>query len=134
MTTKQDAVDFLEREIDKTTRRRQPVVTLPLSVARLVLACAKQGVHKGEGRKGVELTRSDRLRRNNIYNRARTNYHTFRARGVPAADAKNDAIAEARQFGIERYGIDMAASTIERNMFAAAGLRPRIVSNLSQHT
>jgi hypothetical protein len=137
-TERQNAVDFLELEIleKKRWRRGQPFdettvsITLPLPVARIVLACAKDGLHKGQGRRRPALTRGEHLRRQNIYYEARRIYHQLRAEGRPATeDTKEQAAEEARVFGNERYGLNIAAKTIRTKMFSAAGLRPRIVSN-----
>ncbi len=132
---RQDAVDFLELEIFGKTRRR-PVdettvsISLPLPLARLVLDCAKDGLHKGQGRRRPALSRADRLRRQNIYHEARCIYQKLRAEGRPASEAtKLQAAEQARQYGDRRYGMNIAVKTIKAEMYSKAGLRPRILAN-----
>lgn len=123
---RQNAVEELAGKIAEAARTDDEV-SLTLPVARLLLDCARKGLHKGEGKGGIPHSRDKQFRRFNIYNRARTNYQN-RARGVSPDQAKDEAAEEARQWGVKRYNINLAVSTIKRNMHAVAGRRPRIVS------
>jgi hypothetical protein len=127
-TERQNAVDELAGKIAEAARRTDDEVSLTLPVARLLLDCARKGLHKGEGKGGIPHSRDKQFRRGNIYNRARMNYQELRARGVLPDQAKDEAAEEARLWGDERYNIDLSVNTIKRHMHAAAGRRPRIVS------
>jgi hypothetical protein len=49
---RQGPVAFLTLEIDQAEHEGKREVTLPLDVAKVVLACAEDGMRKGQGRKG----------------------------------------------------------------------------------
>jgi hypothetical protein len=146
-----NAVEYLKREIrrreyfakrgQRTLDEAGETVTLPLDIARLVLAAAQAGVHKGRGRGGIALTHSARNRRDGIFlwakalkaelmkknvpastaeARARLLWKRFGIaelnQGMPAGEAEQRAAEEARKFALERYGLVMAVRSIKRGM------------------
>jgi hypothetical protein len=123
-----DAVEYLELEIlrhDHSAHRHlrdigQPedqtdaTVTLPLDVARLVLACAQKGMRKGQGRRRPALSHMDRVTRAGIVAWARHRKAELIAAKDPsilingrpsAAEAEKKAAKEACQFAIDRDGL-----------------------------
>ncbi|WP_396604514.1 hypothetical protein ACFLEY_03820 [Bradyrhizobium sp. YCK136] len=117
---RESAVEFLEMEIYKrNTRRSDNPIILPLEAARLIFDCAKLGQHKGHGRKGAPPNRVKKLQSEAIVNWARKRRDKLRAEGMKATganSAEDQAAEEASSFASERYGFNLAASTIKRKM------------------
>ena len=125
---RQNAVDYLALQIyrrefyakrgGRTPDEADETVTLPLDIARLVLAAAQAGVHKGRGKGGVRLTHPARNRRDGIilWAKARKAELMKKNKGMPASTAEEKAAEEAHAFAWERYRIALAESTIIRGM------------------
>jgi hypothetical protein len=127
---RQDAVEYLTRVIGVRDAKRSgwtdetgENVTLPLSVARLVLAAAQAGVHKGDGRHGVRLTYYERDRRGGIMlwaNGKKTELFDAAIReyekngGVPPtmSECKHLAAEWARQ----KFRVNLTLGTIKQAM------------------
>jgi hypothetical protein len=142
--TRQRAIEILEREIwrncDYPTQRSRYVkehfpsrfaqrvasveppepddvmITLPLKVAQLVLACARDGgVYKGQGRGGVKLSRRARLYQQHIFAWAKGRRSALKAK-MGAGDAEKMAVEEALEFARKRYGLKLKGGTILRKI------------------
>jgi hypothetical protein len=90
------------------------VITLPLKVAQLVLACARDGVHKGQGRRGVKLNRRARLFQQTIFDWAKIRRNELKAT-IGAGDAEKMAVEEAMEFA-RKSGLKLKRGTILRKL------------------
>ena len=103
------------------TRPDDPLtLTMPRYAWEHIVACAKAGQHKRQGRPSD--TRGDKLRKNAIVAFARQRKNELIATGTMAAtgadSAEDQAVEEARVLANERYGLNLATETIRRLMQA----------------
>ncbi len=122
--TRANAVEYLDLEIYRREYfakgsgcpldETEVVVTLPLIIARLVLAAARAGMRKGQGRKGVRLTHAKREDRKTLIYWAKARKAELIAEGMKPGKAEEQAAEEQRALAWKRYGINLAKSTIKR--------------------
>jgi hypothetical protein len=117
---RQSAVEVLRIEIaKKRARGSNAEITLPLEIACLIHEAAAFGLHKGQGRKRPRDSRGDKLKKQAIVSWGRLRKAELHAQGMNttgANSAEDHAAEDARQHAHERYGINLAASTIKRMM------------------
>jgi hypothetical protein len=131
-----DAVEYLETKIwrcdlkalrhyhdtGRPFDQTDDTVTLSLDAARLLLDCARKGMHKGQGRRRPSLSRWDRKIRDGWFAWARRrkaklidtrDSSILDDHGRPsAAKAEEKAAEETRQFAHDRNGLNLATNTI----------------------
>jgi hypothetical protein len=118
---RQSAVEFLDLAV---IRHRRPNasdarIKLPLDVARLVLDCAKLGLHKGQGRRRPPLTHGDKLRQQAIAawcKRRKAKLHGAGMKMTGANSAEDQALEDARDFASKRYNMNLSIKTLKRLM------------------
>lgn len=117
---RQSAVEVLRIEIARREARgSETEITLPLEIARLILECAKKGVHKGQGRGRPRDSRGDKLKKQAIVSWALERKAKLHEQGIKATganSAEDRAAEEARVLASERYGLSLAVTTIKRMM------------------
>jgi hypothetical protein len=116
--TRADAVEWLEAQIIRARHRSADHVGLSLPEAQLILAAAKAGQHKGQGRRRAPDTRGDRVRKQAIVAWAKRRHGELLATETMAPwDAEQKAAEEAAELAHQRYGLAaFSASTIRRRM------------------
>jgi hypothetical protein len=138
LETRQDVVEYLEREIRYQQARGCDTITvaMPVEAADLLARCARDGMRKGQGKGGVRDERITELQKLNILLWAKQIKKKLMKPDKPksaedakdtsikkpmtadkpksAKDAEVIAIKQARKSGIERFNIDMAANTMRR--------------------
>jgi hypothetical protein len=114
------AVEWLELllECDEDCNDNPETVTLPREVARLVLECAKRGMRKDQGRRGVALSETNRMCQEEIIEWARERKDALRAASpdMKATEAASQAAEEASRLLRQRYSMNLSPSTIMRRM------------------
>jgi hypothetical protein len=121
---RESAVEWLESELRFVDRTKEGApaseysVSLPYDVAVLVLDCARQGLHKGQGRGGNRRRgRFSELRRMAVIWWAKSRKAELVATaGKTSIEAEIQAADEASDFARERYGLKLAAETIKGQM------------------
>jgi hypothetical protein len=122
-----DAVEYLAHQIfrrnvaaqrhqrygGRARDQSEDTVTLPLDVARLVLACALKGMHKGMGRGSLSLSRDDRLIRDSIVAWTRRERKRIaQAERKSLEEVEGKAAKRGSAYALHRFGIKRAADTI----------------------
>jgi hypothetical protein len=107
-------------------RRRDPKENVSISLRvgewELILARAKDGVQKRQGRRRPRETRADQVRRNAIIDWAKDRKKELIGAGrraTGANSAEDQAAEEARVFARQRYSKNWSANTIKRWMQTA---------------
>lgn len=67
---RQRAVELFEDEITRAVLEKRETVTLPVFAARVVLSCAKDGQHRGRGRRRPPESTHDRVARRAVVSTA----------------------------------------------------------------
>ena len=115
----QDAVELAEIVHAVNVRRRadgREPVALPLTVERRLIECAKRGMQRGQGRKGrPRKSYAEELLREAIVSLAKERKDDLVATGMRATGT-NSAEDRAAEEASERYGLNVAATTIKRLM------------------
>jgi|SRR5205809_4049287 len=77
---RQRAVDLFDQEIAFAVLERRETITLPLFAAKVILACARDGQHRGQGRHHPPDSEMDRIAKATVvdYARARWREHGWR--------------------------------------------------------
>jgi hypothetical protein len=119
---RRSAVAVLEMEIARRNARgSENAVSLPLDIARLVLECAKAGMHKGQGRRrphdGYAVKQQKKAIAAYAKQRKAELFATLKySTKTGANSAEDQALKEAVDFARERYGILLGTNTIKRLM------------------
>ena len=69
---RQRAVELFEDEITRAGLEKRETVTLPVFAAKVVLSCAKDGQHRGQGRRHPPESARDRVAKRAVINYARS--------------------------------------------------------------
>lgn len=112
------AVELLQTMIRMHRNPTDPTakIALPIEAARVVLECAKAGMHKGQGRGRPRDSHGDKARKNAIASWAKERQRKLHEQGKTNEEAQRQAAEEAREFAHERYGKNLAINTIIRMM------------------
>ncbi len=99
---RQRAVELFEEEITMAVLEDRETITIPVFGAKVVLACAKDGQRRGQGRRRPPESENDRVARRAIIAMARQRWAELGWRRGTKLQAARDVIAEER--GGKRLG------------------------------
>ena len=98
--TRQLAVEIFDRQIAWAELDKEGSIKLPVFVAKLILACAKAGQHKGQGRGRPPDSEKDRISKRAIEEMTRARGAELTTQGLKRSRAKDQAVEEVQaKFG-----------------------------------
>lgn len=125
---RQRAVELLEQQIDFAELEKEETITLPVFGAKVILSCARDGQHKGQGRRRPRDTQMDRLAKRAVVGWACKRQDELVAAGLKTSRAKDQAATEAQANFGKRTGL--SAPEIRRRMAAS---NPNFSRDLFSH-
>ncbi len=112
---RQQAVELFAQQIAFAELENAEMITLPLSAAKILLACARDGQHKGGGRRRPPDNQMDRVAKRAVIRCAQERMtRLVEEEGWKPRDAKNKAAEEAQERFGKRTGL--SADTIKRSL------------------
>ena len=96
---RQRAVELFEEEISRALLERQQTIELPVFAAQVILACAKDGQHRGQGRRRPPKSENDRIARIALIKYARQRWAELKWKRGAKLRAAQEVLDEDRAGG-----------------------------------